>query len=48
MRPWKLFAVIAVPLVIAMTVQDLFAEEAARPVPEAIAAKFAKLDRNGD
>ena len=48
MRPWKLFAVIAVPLVIAMTVRDLFAEEAARPVPAAIAAKFAKLDRDAD
>ena len=48
MRPWTLFAVVAVPFVMVTAVANLFGEDAKPPVPEAITAKFAKLDRNGD
>ena len=48
MRPWMLIAVAAVPLIVATVAGKAVGDEPARPVPEAVAANFARLDRNGD
>ena len=48
MKTMRLIFSAAVPLVIAMAVGNVVGEEVAKTAPEAIVAKFAKLDRNGD
>src|SRR5437867_2874556 len=47
MKRWNVF-VVAVACVMAVTEGVAFGEDAQRPVPEAVAANFAKLDRDGD
>ncbi len=48
MKFGKLHFACAVSALMATSVGSAWGEDAVRPVPEAIVAKFAKLDRNGD
>lgn len=47
MKRWNVF-VVAVACVMAVTEGVAFGEDAQRPVPEAVAANFARLDHDGD